>query len=46
VLGRTELPSYIQVMSEIPKTASEKPQARFCYQLFQEQKNHVYDFAS
>ncbi|WP_374961154.1 AMP-binding protein [Spongiibacter tropicus] len=45
-LGRTELPSFIQVLSEIPKTASEKPQARFCFELFKEQKNHVYDFAS
>jgi carnitine-CoA ligase len=43
-LGKAELPSYIQVMSEIPKTASEKPQARFCYEHFKEQKNHIYDF--
>lgn len=46
VLGRNDLPSYIQVMSEIPKTASEKPQSRFCYEYFMEQKNHVYDVAS
>jgi crotonobetaine/carnitine-CoA ligase len=46
VLGRNDLPSFIQVMSEIPKTASEKPQSRFCYELFVEQKNHVYDVAS
>ncbi|CAA0114673.1 Long-chain-fatty-acid--CoA ligase [Zhongshania aliphaticivorans] len=46
VLGRNDLPSYIQVMSEIPKTASEKPQSRFCYEYFLEQKNHVYDVAS
>lgn len=43
-LGRNELPSFIQVMSEIPKTASEKPQARFCYEHFQAQPNHVYRF--
>lgn len=46
VLGRNDLPSFIQVMSEIPKTASEKPQSRFCYEFFMEQKNHVYDVAS
>lgn len=43
-LGRTELPSYVQVMSEIPKTASEKPQMRFCYEHFQAQPNHMYRF--
>lgn len=45
-LGRNDLPSYIQVMAEIPKTASEKPQSRFCYELFMEKKNHIYDVAS
>lgn len=43
-LGRASLPSYIQVMSEIPKTASEKPQSRICHELFVQQKNHVYQF--
>lgn len=43
-LSTSLLPSFVQVMSEIPKTASEKPQARFCQKLLEEQKNHVYKF--
>lgn len=41
-LSSSEKPSFIQLMSEIPKTASEKPQARFCYEIFQQKKKHVY----
>ena len=41
-LPSSEKPSFIQLMSEIPKTASEKPQARFCYEMFRENKKHVY----
>lgn len=43
-LRASELPSYIQIMSEIPKTASEKPQSHVCHQIFLQQKNHVYAF--
>jgi crotonobetaine/carnitine-CoA ligase len=28
------VPQYVQIMDEIPKTASEKPQERFCLELF------------
>ncbi|MAY34595.1 MAG: ATP-dependent acyl-CoA ligase [Spongiibacteraceae bacterium] len=45
-LNSSEKPSFIQLMSEIPKTASEKPQARFCYELFKAKKKHVYDCES
>ena len=30
------VPSYLQVLEEIPKTASEKPQERFCLELFRD----------
>ena len=42
-LNSSEKPSFIQLMSEIPKTASEKPQARFCYELFKTKQKHVYN---
>lgn len=44
---RTELesnfvPSYLQVLDEIPKTISEKPQERFLIELFEKNKDDVY----
>jgi crotonobetaine/carnitine-CoA ligase len=35
------VPSYIQVLDEIPKTASEKPQERFCLELFRDHPEAV-----
>ena len=35
------VPSYIQVLDEIPKTASEKPQERFCLELFHDHPEAV-----
>ena len=34
-LEKNFIPSYLQVMQEIPKTASEKPQERFCLEHFE-----------
>jgi crotonobetaine/carnitine-CoA ligase len=36
------VPSYIQVLDEIPKTASEKPQDRFLVELMQQRPSDVY----
>lgn len=36
------VPSYIQVMKEIPKTASEKPQERFCLEAFENDPQSVH----
>lgn len=36
------VPTYIQVMDEIPKTASEKPQERFCLEHFHEHPEAVH----
>jgi len=36
------VPSYIQVLDQIPKTASEKPQDRFLIEAFQSDKTRVY----
>ena len=36
------VPAYIQVMDEIPKTASEKPQERFCLEHFRQQAQAVH----
>ena len=36
------VPSYIQVLDEIPKTASEKPQDRFLIELLQKRPADVY----
>lgn len=36
------VPSFIQVMDEIPKTASEKPQERFCREAFEKYPENVY----
>jgi crotonobetaine/carnitine-CoA ligase len=35
------VPTYIQVLEEIPKTASEKPQERFCLELFRDHPETV-----
>jgi crotonobetaine/carnitine-CoA ligase len=36
------VPSYIQVLEQIPKTISEKPQERFLIELFENEKENVY----
>jgi crotonobetaine/carnitine-CoA ligase len=36
------VPSYLQVLDEIPKTISEKPQERFLIELFNSDKENVY----
>jgi len=36
------VPSYVQVLDEIPKTISEKPQERFLIELFENDKDNVY----
>jgi len=36
------VPSYLQIMDEIPKTASEKPQERFCVEAFESQPESVH----
>ena len=36
------VPSYIQVLDAIPKTASEKPQDRFLLDHFENEPQHVY----
>jgi carnitine-CoA ligase len=36
------VPTYIQLVSEIPKTASEKPQERFLLELFSKEKNNIF----
>ena len=36
------VPSYLQVLDEIPKTISEKPQERFLIELFDSEKENVY----
>ena len=41
-LERNFVPSYIQVMDEIPKTASEKPQERFCLEAFEKHQERVH----
>jgi carnitine-CoA ligase len=45
-LERNQIPSYVQVLEEIPKTASEKPQDRFLRQDLEERRNPVYEFES
>jgi crotonobetaine/carnitine-CoA ligase len=42
VLESNFVPSYIQVMDEIPKTASEKPQERFCFEFFENNPGAVH----
>ncbi len=41
-LESNSVPSFIQVMKEIPKTASEKPQERFCLEFFRNHPETVY----
>ena len=36
------VPTYIQIMDEIPKTASEKPQERFCLEFFRAHPEAVF----
>ena len=36
------VPSYLQVLDELPKTISEKPQERFLIELFEKDKSSVY----
>jgi crotonobetaine/carnitine-CoA ligase len=36
------VPSYLQVLDELPKTISEKPQERFLIELFEKDKGSVY----
>jgi crotonobetaine/carnitine-CoA ligase len=45
-LERNQIPSYVQVLKEIPKTASEKPQDRFLMQALQDRRSPVYEFES
>lgn len=42
-LERNQLPSYVQVLTEIPKTASEKPQDRFLIDDLANRRNPVYE---
>lgn len=41
-LDRNSVPDYIQVVSEIPKTASEKPQERFLVEAFEINPDDIY----
>lgn len=41
-LERNFVPTYIQLMDEIPKTASEKPMERLCVDAFRRDVRHVY----
>lgn len=41
-LERNMIPSYIQVVDKIPKTASEKPQERFLLEQFNKESNLIY----
>jgi len=41
-LERNSVPRFIQVLEEIPKTASEKPMKRFCQQYFHDRPDDVY----
>jgi crotonobetaine/carnitine-CoA ligase len=40
------VPGYIQLMPEIPKTASEKPQERFCLEHFRVHPEAVFTESS
>ena len=42
-LERNFVPSYLQVLDEIPKTASEKPQERFLLERLQSSRDGVYE---
>jgi crotonobetaine/carnitine-CoA ligase len=41
-LESNSVPGFIQIMNEIPKTASEKPQERFCLDFFRDHPEAVY----
>jgi carnitine-CoA ligase len=41
-LERNSVPAYLQILEEIPKTASEKPMKRFCRQLLQDHPDNVF----
>lgn len=41
-LERNSVPTYIQVMEEIPKTPSEKPQRRFCVEAMEKHPESVF----
>jgi crotonobetaine/carnitine-CoA ligase len=41
-LDRNSIPDFIQVLDEIPKTASEKPQERFLVEAFEQRPQDVY----
>ncbi|RLQ21048.1 ATP-dependent acyl-CoA ligase [Seongchinamella sediminis] len=41
-LDRNSVPDFIQVLDEIPKTASEKPQERFLVEAFENKRSDVY----
>jgi crotonobetaine/carnitine-CoA ligase len=41
-LEASAIPTYLQLVAEIPKTASEKPQERFLIDLFERQSEGVY----
>jgi crotonobetaine/carnitine-CoA ligase len=43
-LDANSVPSYIQIVDEIPKTASEKPQERFLIELFDIQSERVFSY--
>ena len=43
-LERNQIPSYEQVLPEIPKTASEKPQDRYLIDDLKQRRNPVYEF--
>ena len=45
-LDRNSVPDFIQVMDEIPKTASEKPQERFLVEAFENKPHDVHTAAS
>ncbi|MEM8784674.1 MAG: AMP-binding protein [Pseudomonadota bacterium] len=42
VLEANFIPAFIQVLAEIPKTASEKPQERFCFEAFKATRQSVH----
>jgi crotonobetaine/carnitine-CoA ligase len=43
-LERNQIPSYLQVLPEIPKTASEKPQDRFLIEALEQRRSPVHAF--
>jgi crotonobetaine/carnitine-CoA ligase len=45
-LDRNSVPDFIQVLDEIPKTASEKPQERFLVEAFENRPQDVHTAAN